>query len=209
VRGGGASRTLRRAACSNKIDLAAKTGPGRPRRIGQGGRRFAPTVLTPALSRGPWRNSLRAQRPLRSNSRHESVNEARSRARPREPSYPQAPRITMRRGPPGPAFAETFLVGGAHTNHVGSRQAVPGGGDLWGGCDARSGNGRACALRQLARRSCLNGGALRPAVSSATPFPGRAAQRSRRASGDRNSVSPRRVPPAATRGLRLRGQADS
>jgi hypothetical protein len=43
-------------------------------------------------------------------------------------------------------------------DHVGSRQAVPGGGDLWGGCDARSGVGaRFSALRKLARRGCLSG----------------------------------------------------
>ena len=53
----------------------------------------------------------------------------------------------------GPA---TTAPSGLHSVRC-SRQALPGGGDFWGGCDARSGGGRACALRELTRRKCLSG----------------------------------------------------
>ena len=79
-----------------------------------------------------------------------------------------------------------------------SRQAVPGGGDFCGGCDARPGVGRACALRELTRRSCLNGAAFRARSEfcDADPRPSIAAESER--SADRHSMSPRRVPPAAS-----------
>ena len=56
-----------------------------------------------------------------------------------------------------------------------------------------------------ARRHCLSGAALGRAASLPAPAPGRKSQRSHRISGDRDSMSPCRVPPAATRGLRRKG----
>ena len=57
-----------------------------------------------------------------------------------------------------------------------SRQALCGGGDLWGGEEHRLGVGARSALRCLTRRSCLSG-AERSEFCGATP--GRAPQRSR------------------------------
>src|SRR6185436_10237277 len=109
----------------------------------------------------------------------------------------------MRRGLPGHDFAAD-IVGARrlHAHHVSLRQAVPGGGDFCGGCDAWPGGGRACALRKLTRRTCLNGAPFgaRSELCDADPRPSIAAESER--SGDRHSMSPCRVPPAATRGCR-------
>jgi hypothetical protein len=52
----------------------------------------------------------------------------------------------MRRGLPGPGFAETVLACyWWHSTMLVERQAVPGAGALWGGFDAGPGAGRASA----------------------------------------------------------------
>ena len=87
---------------------------------------------------------------------------------------------------------------GSKTKSLHSRQAVSGGGDFCGGEEHSSGVGARSALRNLTRCGCPNGESEANAVSSA------ARPRSEHRSGvdtkcDRRSMSPRRVPPAATR----------
>ena len=66
------------------------------------------------------------------------------------------------------AFADALLVFAAKAKHIGSRQAVPGGGDLWGAEERRPGVGARSALRELTRRGCPNGANAVSKVSSAT-----------------------------------------
>jgi hypothetical protein len=54
-----------------------------------------------------------------------------------------------RRALPGCAFVEVWFVFVAKINAPASRQAVPGGGDLWGGEERRFGVGARSALRDL------------------------------------------------------------
>ena len=118
---------------------------------------------------------------------------------------PQAPRNDAPRPARTRLCRDSVGIRRSRAHHVGSRQAVPGGGPFCGGCDARPGGGRACALRQLTRRSCLSGAPFgaRSEFCDADPRPSIAAESER--SGDRHSMGPRRVPPAATRGSGSRG----
>ena len=75
------------------------------------GRRFAATAFR-CSGLWPVANSLRGLRPLRSNSRDESVLEARC-ARGHKPCAPQRPRGAPRHSPPEPAFAPAELAHGA------------------------------------------------------------------------------------------------
>ena len=108
----------------------------------------------------------------------------------------------MRRGLPGHDFAETWLVFVRSPPTMSrSRQAVPGGGAfLWRLRCSAWGRARLRASltdsSQLFERSALG---ARSEFCDADPRPSIAAESER--SGDRHSMSPRRVPPAATRGL--------
>ena len=99
---------------------------------------------------------------------------------------------------PEHSFAEMCLVFAAHSNNPSLRQAVSGGGDLWGAEEHSPGVGARSALRRHSRRGCLSGENAVNAASSAT----RPLGEHRRAVGgaphDRPSVSPRRIPAAAT-----------
>ena len=66
------------------------------------------------------------------------------------------------------AFAETLLVFAANNKHISSRQAVPGGGDLWGAEQNSLRGGTRSALRNHSRRGCLNAANAMSEVSSAT-----------------------------------------
>lgn len=78
----------------------------------------------------------------------------------------------------------------------GSRQAVPGRGDLWGDEKRRPGVGARSALRRLPRRSCSSAVSEANAASSAArPW---AEHRSAVGAADRPSMSPCRVPPGAS-----------
>ena len=66
------------------------------------------------------------------------------------------------------AFADALLVFGAQTKHIGSRQAVPGGGDLWGAEEHSPGVGARSALRKHSRRACPNAVGAAHVVSCAT-----------------------------------------
>ena len=103
-----------------------------------------------------------------------------------------------------PYFNEGLSVFGAmKTSHAtSSRQAVSGGGDFCGGEERNFGVGARSALRELTRCGCPNGEREANAVSSA------ARPQSEHRSGvdtkcDRHSMSPRPVPPAATRATAL------
>ena len=128
------------------------------------------------------------------------------------------------RNPPERSFAEEWFVVrpkaknpaswksvlgrdvGPKTKSLHSRQAVPGGGDFRGGEEHSSGVGARSALRNLTRCGCSNGESEANAVSSA------ARPQSELSGGgytkcDRHSMSPRRVPPAATRAIPQRATA--
>ncbi len=69
------------------------------------------------------------------------------------------------------AFADALLVfGSPNTKDTASRQAVAGGGDLWGAEERSPGGGARSALRQHSRRGCSNGVRAARVVSSA-PHP--------------------------------------
>ena len=105
------------------------------------------------------------------------------------------------------AFAGKLLVFGGTANHLGSRQAVPGGGDLWGAeeaspghkqssglfvpgerlghwpsaaCKASPGGGARSALRKPSRRACLSEVNAVNASELRDATANRASQRSRR-----------------------------
>ena len=99
------------------------------------------------------------------------------------------------------AFAVLSLVFGDTANHVGSRQAVPGGGDLWGGEKRRFAVGARSALRNHSRRACLSeANAVR--VASCATHPLGEHRRAVDAKRDRPSMSRRRAAPAAMRAIR-------
>ena len=145
--------------------LAAKPGPGRPRRtcsaVGAG-RTDAPAFVR---SRGPSPNSLRSPKgaPL-GQCRRVRARSALTRAAARSDKRRHLAKV--RRGPPDPDFAEAQLPASfsAHQHCWLSRQALPGGSDLSGGCDARPGDGaRLGAHRPHARRRCSSGARRRGA----------------------------------------------
>jgi len=117
---------------------------------------------------------------------------AREAARPVLPGAPEA-RCAQRPR----AFAGDVVLGGGGT-HTASRQAVPGGGNLWGAEEHSPGGGARSALRHLTRRACPSEvNAVR--VASCATHPLGEHRRAVDAKRDRPSVSPHRVPPAATR----------
>ena len=65
------------------------------------------------------------------------------------------------KGAPGPVFV-------AHTSDGSARQAVPGGGDFWGGEERSSEFGARSALRELTRRDCLSAESVANEASFAT-----------------------------------------
>ena len=67
----------------------------------------------------------------------------------------------------GRAFAKRRVFSSTRMPHGRARQAVPDGGDLWGGEEHRASVGARSALRKLTRRGCLNGANAVRAVSSA------------------------------------------
>ena len=75
-----------------------------------------------------------------------------------------------------------------------ARQALAGGGDLWGDEERRLEGGARSALQHLTRSSCLSAAAAGRAASSAARLRVDAVQSARRA--DRPSGSPRQHPPA-------------
>ena len=93
------------------------------------------------------------------------------------------------------AFADALLVFGSFSNfnNVGSRQAVPGGGDLWGAEERSPGGGARSALRKHFRRACPNAVRVAHVVSCAT---GRKTEHRRAvdAKRDRTSEALRPVP---------------
>ena len=200
-----------------------KAAPGRAAALHCDGR-TACRLPCAARSHGPSRNSLRSLRSLRSNNRDESDDEARC-ARGRAPCAPRrrrgAPQPTQarlcKRGF-GFRCGTTLLlrqrvvldarvkhrcsrprnVFAAHTNQsTSSRQALPGGGDFRGGEEHRAGVGARSALRQHSHRGCPSVESAANASSAVRPQP------EHRSAGytkcDRHRLSPRRVPPAATR----------
>ena len=178
---------------------AAKSCPGRPRRIDKA---VGASHRLPWVCLISWPVAELTTRPKAAPFKQlRRVSSRSAQARGHEIKQTQAPRNDA----PRPARTRLCrdIVGARrlHAHHVSSRQAVPGGGDFCGGCDARPGGGRACALRKLTRRSCLNGAPFgaRSEFCDADPRPSIAAKSER--SGDRHSMSPCRVPPAATRGL--------
>ena len=194
------TRTLQDGAAMQRH--AAKSCPGRPRRIGKavGASHRLPWVC---LISWPVAQLTSRLRPLRSNRCDESVDEALRAA-----TKSSKPRrlATMRRGLPGHDFAETWLVlvVGAPTMLARGRR-YPAGAISVAAAMLGLGSGALGALRKLTRRTCLNGAAFRARseLCDADPRPSIAAESER--SGDRHSMSPRRVPPAATRGLAATG----
>jgi hypothetical protein len=85
-----------------------------------------------------------------------------------------------------------------------SRWAVPGGGDLWRSAQRRGRAGARSALQRLTRCSLSERNERSESSEFCSAARTRAAQRSRRFSADRDSVSPRRGPPGAMR-LRFAG----
>jgi len=69
---------------------------------------------------------------------------------------------------PGRAFAESLAVLGSKTKTGAARQAVPGGGDFWGGEEHSPGVGARSAHQHLTRRICLNAANAVRVVSYAT-----------------------------------------
>ena len=59
-----------------------------------------------------------------------------------------------RPGLSGPAFAVRLVALAAMTSAAASRQALPAGGEVWGGEKRRLGVGARSALRDLTRRDC-------------------------------------------------------
>ena len=115
------------------------------------------------------RNSLRALRPLRSNRRDESVNEARKRARP------QAEHRSRHRNEPLPGTAcrePTWWATPLRNEHQPCRQQsrvrAGRGASLRGAWVCLISWPRACALRELTRRTCLSVAASGREASCAT-----------------------------------------
>ena len=155
----------------------------------QGGLR-ALSMYSPGLLLVSWppsQNSLRAQRPLRSDSCDKSVYEARKRAATKS-SKPRR-LAKMRRGLPGHDFAETWLAldGRKTAHHVSSRQAVPGRG-LISVAAAMLGLGAGALARIVTDSSRLferSGLRARSELRDADPRPSIAAKSER--SADRHS----------------------
>ena len=105
---------------------------------------------------------------------------------------------------PEHSFARLSLACAANSENPASRKSVPGGGDLCGGEERRSGVGARSALRKHSHRGCPNVESEANAVSSAVrPQPEhRSAVDAKR---DRRSVSPRRVLTSAKRALQRQG----
>jgi hypothetical protein len=161
--------------------LGGKVGTGRAAAHPRSGRCSRNDFPAFALSRGPSWNSLCALKRASLKQPRRVRARCALRARRREArANTGAPCDRCAAARPAPPLQGTRLAL-RHTTGLSSRQAVPGGGDLWGGCDARSGGGRACALRKLTRRSCLNGGPFkaRSEFCDADPRPSSAAKSER------------------------------
>ena len=165
-------------------------------------------------------NSLRSLRSLRSDSRGESVHEARSRAptpalrsspRPREP-----PPRTAHHEAPKRSATPRFGIRSTRIRHTPTaallaydrclctppsspaRARAGGGGCAWGGAEARRACGRArSAHRQLTRGRCPSAANAVSEASSATGPQDRAPQGSRRAAATADVARP--SPPARAR----------
>ena len=104
------------------------------------------------------------------------------------------------------AFAGTVLVFGClepgrpNTTSAASRQALPGGGSLWGAEERSPGVGARSALRQHSHRGCPSAESAANAASSAMRPLGEHRRAVDAFSGDRPSVSPRRAAAGAARG---------
>jgi hypothetical protein len=140
--------------------------------------------------------TARAWGALRSNKCDEYEHDARLRARPRGCEQTQARSLDRcAAARPTPPLQETHLVFvcniEASTGSARTGEAIPAAPPRGRRCPAGAisvaavmlglGPERACAHRELTRRGCPSGGASGPVASSATPVPGRAARRSRRA----------------------------
>ena len=115
----------------------------------------------------PSHNSLRSLRSLCSNTCDESDDEAREYARGHESCASRRRKGALPATRPRLCRGTAGLVAGTARRWP-SRQAVPGGGDLWGGEERRSWVGTRSALRNLTRRVCLNAANAVSVVSYAT-----------------------------------------
>ena len=183
------------ARCARRLKTCAPRRPtSRPRRAAPGAllRRCLLPHMPPAVqqrrvragwgapgrrraAQGSWpraqRASLTDSAQLFERSERSERSEFRAGPRTREAqgSRRAAPAASVKRpGLPGPTFAEPALARAANGTAAASRQALPAGGDLWGGEERRSGVGARSALRDLTRRSCLSAVSAANAASSAT-----------------------------------------
>jgi hypothetical protein len=175
---------------------------GRAPRVRSGLRPDCPALLAPGARRRT--HCARCARFVQTCA-DESVDEARWRARPRALRC-SAP---ARRAPSGPAGALQLRRGlrrrdraavAAYATARGPRAAgQPAGAICVAPSSAASGSARASALCRLTRRRCPSAVSVSERSEFGGATPKRAAQGSRRASGDRHSVSPRRLACGATR----------
>ena len=129
-------------------------------------------------------NSLRSLRSLRSDRCDESEHEAREYARGHEPCASRRRKGALPAA--RPRLCRSTEVFGPRTSHWWlSRQAMPGGGDLWGAEERNLGVGARSALRHLTRRVC-------PSVESAANV---ASYATRPQGEHRKAVGAKRRPP--------------
>ena len=142
----------RRAASSRR----GRRVPGRGSYCG--GLRFAPTPLRCSAWGRRRRTRCAPRRALRSNSCDESVYEARKRARP-QAEHRSRHRNRPRRVPPAARQTWWACDRRAPTMSLQSRVRAGRGASLRGAWVCLISWPRACALRELTRRTCLNGAA--------------------------------------------------
>ena len=151
-----------------------------------------------ARGRGPSHNSLRSLRSLRSNKCDESDNEARCA---RGHGHCASRRLTGALRPARTRLGQHGVGALPVESHFISccGRRCPVGAISGAAVTASLGPGAPVRASFLTRGHCLSGESAANAASLAAPAPGWWAQRSRRFSADRPSMSPRRAAPAAAR----------